>query len=131
MGKFIGKYEAGEPSGPCWLKMKGGAWLHGEVTADWKLCSENGSYLYPDLETGYNGVFRDSVMVRGRAAVLEAAEIVDTVMRIKVTKIWGPEREFREATEDCLSTHPLLRKGFKKIKAKKIINEKCQLFVKF
>ena len=25
---------------------------------DWKMTSENGSYLYPDLETGYNGVFR-------------------------------------------------------------------------
>ena len=29
-----------------------------DTDQDWKMTSENGSYLYPDLETGYNGVFR-------------------------------------------------------------------------
>ena len=29
--QFIGRYEAGLPSGPCWLRVKGGAWLHGDM----------------------------------------------------------------------------------------------------
>ena len=66
--------------------MKGGAFLHGEVDPDWRLTSENGTYLYPDLETAYNGVFRHGVMVCGRAALVQAAALVDNVLRIKVTQ---------------------------------------------
>ena len=84
--QFIGRYEAGRPSGPCWVRVKGGAFLHGEVDPDWRLTSENGTYLYPDLETAYNGVFRGGVMVCGRAALVQAAALVDNVLRIKVTQ---------------------------------------------
>ena len=107
--RFIGKYEAGLPVGKCWIRMTGGGYLHGEVDADWRLTSENGFYIYPDMEVAYNGVFSNSVMVKGRAALIEPSEVVNNVMTVKVTKLWGPEREYREATEDCLSTFPLLR----------------------
>ena len=76
---------------------------------DWRMTSENGSYLYPDLETGYNGVFRGGVMVAARAAIIVADKVLESVLRVKVTKVWGPGREFREASEETLSTLPLLR----------------------
>ena len=97
------------PRGPCWLRVRGGAWLCGDMDPDWRLTSENGSYLYPDLETGYNGVFRGGVMVAARAAIIVADKVLESVLRVKVAKVWGPGREFREASEETLSTLPLLR----------------------
>ena len=46
--------------------LSGGGYLYGNMTNDWKLNSENGIYIYPDFVTGYNGVFKDGVMVKGK-----------------------------------------------------------------
>ena len=54
---------------------------------EWRLTSENGCYIYPDLETAYNGVFRGGVMVAGRAAILEADSIREGILRVKVRRI--------------------------------------------
>ena len=107
--QFVGRYEAGVPSGPCWLRVRGGSWLCGDMDPAWRLTSENGSYLYPDLETGYNGVFRHGVMVAARAAIIVADKVLDSILRVKVAEVWGPGREFKEASEETLSTLPLLR----------------------
>ena len=53
-----------------------------EVEQSWRLNSENGFYLYPDLLTGYNGTFRDSVMVRARAVEVESGGVEDGIMRV-------------------------------------------------
>ena len=53
---------------------------------EWRLTSDNGSYIYPDLETSYNGVFRGGVMVAGRAAIVEADCIREGVLRVKARR---------------------------------------------
>ena len=40
-------------------------------------------------------LFRAGVMVAARAATMEAAALVESVLRLEVTRVWGPGREFR------------------------------------
>lgn len=54
-----------------------------ELEQSWRLNSENGFYLYPDLVTGYNGTFLDSVMVRARAVDVESGGVEDGIMRVR------------------------------------------------
>ena len=105
--KFVGRYKDGLPVGNCWLRMKGGGFLVGKMNSDWKLGTDNGAYIYPDFSTAYTGSFNDGQMVRGKASVVDACEVVENIMKIKVIQIWGPERSYREATEESLSSHPL------------------------
>ena len=105
--RFIGRYKNGEPVGSCWLRMKGGGFLVGSMDCDWRMNTENGAYIYPDYSTAYTGSFRAGEMLRGRACIVEAWEVTENMMKIKVTKVWGPERSYREATEECLSSYPL------------------------
>ena len=80
--QFVGRYSAGSPVGQSWLRLTGSAYLHGELDQRWRLTSQNGYYLYPDLATGYNGTFRDSVMVRARAVEVESGGVEDGIMRV-------------------------------------------------
>ena len=107
MIRFVGRYKDGLPVGNCWLRMIGGGFLYGEMTSDWKLSTDNGAYIYPDFSTAYTGSFADGMMVSGRACFVNAWEVVENIMKIKITKIWGPERSYREATEESMSSHPL------------------------
>ena len=80
--QFVGRYKAGQPSGVGWLRLTGGAWHCGEMDQDWRLTSENGFYLYPDLKTGYNGTFQHGVMTRARAVDVEAQGVIDNIMTV-------------------------------------------------
>ena len=53
-----------------------------ELEQSWRLNSENGFYIYPDLVTGYNGTFLNSVMVRARAVDVESGGVEDGIMRV-------------------------------------------------
>ena len=81
-GQFVGRYSAGCPVGHSWLRLTGSAYLHGELDQRWRLTSHNGFYLYPDLATGYNGTFKDSVMVTARAVDVEAAGLQGNIMSV-------------------------------------------------
>ena len=80
--QFIGRYKSGQPSGVSWLRLTGGAYHYGDLDPDWRLSSQNGFYLYPDLQTGYNGTFQDGVMVSARAVDVEASGIIDNIMTV-------------------------------------------------
>ena len=64
---------------------------------EWRLTSDNGSYIYPDLETAYNGLFRGGVMVAGRAAIVEADCIREGVLRVKARRTRRREKYSRES----------------------------------
>ena len=80
--QFLGRYKSGLPSGVSWLRLTGGAFHCGEMGPDWSLNSENGFYLYPDLQTGYNGTFQHGVMIRARAVDVEASAVIDNIMTV-------------------------------------------------
>ena len=84
--RFIGRYKNGVPEGNCWLRMKGGGFLFGKVDSDWKLRTENGAYIYPDFSTAYTGSFVDGRMVRGRASVVDAWDVLGNIMKIKAIR---------------------------------------------
>ena len=80
--QFVGRYKSGLPSGVSWLRLTGGAFHCGETDPERRLNSENGFYLYPDLQTGYNGTFQQGVMVWARAVDVEAAGVIDNIMTV-------------------------------------------------
>ena len=89
--QFIGRYKSGLPSGVSWLRLTGGAFHCGETDHERRLNTENGFYLYPDLQTGYNGTFQHGVMIRARAVDVEGSGVIDNIMTVRnfrSSKIW-------------------------------------------
>ena len=60
---FIGHFEDGIPTGPCWGGLLGGAWLWGKVDIDGEFTGDDIAYIYPDMKTAFRGKFRKGIMV--------------------------------------------------------------------
>ena len=61
---FIGYYENGIPTGPCWRKLVGGAWMYGIVDENGQFTGKKDiAYIYPDLELLMVGQYKNGLLV--------------------------------------------------------------------
>ena len=61
---FIGYYENGIPTGPCWRKLVGGAWMYGIVDENGQFTGKKEiAYIYPDLELLMVGQYKNGLLV--------------------------------------------------------------------
>ena len=60
---FVGYFENGSPTGPCWRRLIGGSWLYGNLGENHEFTGTNIAYLHQDLQLAMVGQFRDGMMV--------------------------------------------------------------------
>ena len=60
---FVGYFENGSPTGPCWRRLIGGSWLYGNLDENHEFTGTNIAYLHQDLQLAMVGQFKDGMMV--------------------------------------------------------------------
>ena len=61
---FIGYYENGIPTGPCWRRLVGGSWMYGIVDENGQFTGKKDiAYIYPDLELLMVGQYKNGLLV--------------------------------------------------------------------
>ena len=60
---FLGLYENGKPTGPCWRHQLGSTYLYGVVDKNGELTGDDIAFIYQDLELALVGKFSKGVMV--------------------------------------------------------------------
>ena len=61
---FIGWYENGKPTGPCWRHLIGSTYLYGIVDHKGEFTGEDIAFIYQDLKIALIGYFKKGIMVR-------------------------------------------------------------------
>ena len=69
-GPCITRYSRGVRTGPVWLSLLGGGWLHGVPDQRGEMTGHQIMYIYPDLTTVLCGSFTKGVMVRAVQSTL-------------------------------------------------------------
>ena len=61
---FLGMYDNGKPTGPCWRQLIGSNYLYGVVDKKGEFTGNNIAFIYQDLELALVGKFDRGIMVR-------------------------------------------------------------------
>ena len=61
---FLGWYENGKPTGPCWRQQVGSTYLYGIVDKNGEFTGDDIGFIYQDLELALVGKFNKGIMVR-------------------------------------------------------------------
>ena len=69
-GPCITRYSRGVRTGPVWISLLGGGWLHGVPDQRGEMTGHQIMFIYPDLTTVLCGSFTKGVMVRAVQATL-------------------------------------------------------------
>jgi len=77
---FLGHYKGGIPHGTCWLALRGGGWLVGQVDQNGQFSGPNIAFLYPDFSTALFGTYANGVLVKARHSNLSKLEIKDGIL---------------------------------------------------
>jgi len=81
---FIGRFSNGYPEGTFWLQMIGGGFMHGKFNQKGEATGKELFYIYPDMETGFQGSFTNFVMEKASAVDIVSTECEELLSISKV-----------------------------------------------
>ena len=68
---FLGWFEEGKPTGPCWRFLLGGTYIYGVVDNHGEFTGSNDiAFIYQDLELALVGEFNKGIMVISQSTVI-------------------------------------------------------------